>query len=348
MKILKLAALSACFTLGTLQMAQAEYVAGVQQIVVPSKERGINLDVTVWYPAQSGGKQVMLGDTPFFLGTPAQQDAPIPAKKFPLILLSHGAGIGGNAQAMSWLAAPLAEQGFIVVAPNHPGSLSGNKSALENMKLWRRPIDFTDTLNVLEKEAFFQDHIDMQKVGALGVSMGGYTALAIAGVRIDPKLLAAYCDTDLINPSLCGWIRQSGLDLHKMDLQPAGLAYTDSRIRSVVAVDPGPSDTFEPRSLAGIKIPVDLINLGRPEEVPLTVQASAIAKIIPDARYAVIDDASHFTLLGECKPDVPSTLKARGIDEPFCSDGGGRSRSEIHAQLIDMIAKCFNRTLKAN
>lgn len=348
MKMLKLAIASVYFALSTAQIAHADGAVGVRQIVVPSKERAINLDAIVWYPAQPGGKQVVLGDTPFFLGTPAQRDAPISEGKFPLILLSHGAGIGGNAPALSWLAVPLAEQGFIVAAPTHPGSLSGNKSALENMKLWRRPADFTDTLNVLEKEAFFQDHMDNQKIGALGVSMGGYTALAIAGVRIDPKLLAAYCDTDLINPSLCGWVRQSGLDLHKMDLQPAARDNSDKRIRSAVVIDPGPTDTFEPESVASITIPVDLINLGRPEDIPLTVRASAIAKIIPDARYTAIEDAGHFTLLAECKPDAPAVLKAQGIDEPFCTDGSGRSRSAIHAQLVEIITEAFNRTLKPN
>ncbi|MCB8829925.1 lipoprotein signal peptide, partial [Escherichia coli] len=70
---------------------------------VPSKERGTDLDVTVWYPAQAGGAEILLGDTPLFTGTASMRDAPPLAGKFPLILLSHGTGIAGNAQATGWI-----------------------------------------------------------------------------------------------------------------------------------------------------------------------------------------------------------------------------------------------------
>lgn len=338
---------AAVFTLAMLSIAAADDNVGVRQILAPSKERGVNLDVTVWYPAQPGGEKVILGDNAFFAGTSAIRNAPISEGKFPLILLSHGAGMGGNPQAFSWLATPLAKHGFIVAAPTHPRNTGRDRSAAETMKLWLRPGDLTETLNTMEKETFFQDHIDQDKVGALGVSMGGYTALAIAGVLIDPQLLADYCDTDLHNPSLCGWVRQSGVDLHAMDLEPAGRDNRDERVRFAVAIDPAPSDILELRSFASITIPVDLINLGRPGEIPLTLQASGIAKAISNARYAVVEDASHFTLFAECKPGAPDILKAEKIDDPFCDDGGGRSRAEIHAQLIDMTSAAFNRTLKA-
>lgn len=68
--------------------------------------------------------------------------------------------------------------------------------------------------------------------------MGGYTALAVAGARMDQQRLAAYCDTDLRNHSLCEWLAQSGVDLHRMDVQRAGLDYRDNRIGSAVAIDP--------------------------------------------------------------------------------------------------------------
>ena len=53
------------------QAANAGENVGVRQIAAPSKERGIDLDVTVWYPARSGGKPVTLGESVFFAGTTA-------------------------------------------------------------------------------------------------------------------------------------------------------------------------------------------------------------------------------------------------------------------------------------
>jgi len=319
---------------------------GVRQIVVPSKERGINLDVTVWYPAQSGGESVVLGESVFFVGTSAMRDAPISNGKFPLILLSHGAGLAGNPQAMSWIATPLAQQGFVVAAPTHPGNSGKNRSAAETMKIWLRPGDLTEALNAMEKDAFFKDHFEHDKVGALGLSIGGSTALAIAGARIAPKLLAGYCDTDAHNSSLCGWVRQSGVDLHTMNLQSAGRGNEDKRIRFAMAIDPAPVDVFEFKSFYGISIPVDLINLGQPGKIPLSVQASEVAKAIPMANYATITDASHYSMFAECKPGASEIAESEKIGDPICTDGGGRSRSEIHEQLIDMTTAAFSRALK--
>jgi predicted dienelactone hydrolase len=88
------------------QPADAEDGVGVRQIAAPSQARGRDLDVTVWYPAQVGGAPIVLGESAFFQGTPALRDAPISNGRFPLILLSHGAGLAGNPQAISWIATP--------------------------------------------------------------------------------------------------------------------------------------------------------------------------------------------------------------------------------------------------
>ena len=334
---------AAILSLTVMQIAKADDAVGVRQILAPSKERGVDLDVTVWYPAQAGGEQVLLGDNRFFIGTWARHDAPIAEGKHSLIVLSHGAG--GHAPAHGWIAVPLAQQGYIVAAPNHPGSTSEDKSAAETFKFWLRPADLTETLNELEKVAFLQNHLDANRVGALGFSAGGYTALAVAGVLMNPQLLAGYCDTDIRNPYMCAWARKAGVDLHAMNLQLAGRNNSDKRFKAVVSVDPGPTDTFAPQSYANVKVPVDLINLGRTGEVPPTLEASQIAKAITGSHYTTIEDAVHESFLAECKEGAPEALKRAELP-PLCDDSGGRSRGAIHAQLIDMITKAFNRTLK--
>ncbi|TPM56286.1 dienelactone hydrolase [Mesorhizobium sp. B2-2-4] len=333
----------------TMQMQQGADAAddvGVRQIVAPSKERGIDLDVTVWYPAQPGGETVNLGDTELFVGTSAMRNAPVSGGKFPLILLSHGAGLAGNPQALSWIATPLAGRGFIVAAPTHQGNTGPKRSAAETMKLWLRPADLTATLDAIRKEAFFRGHLEQGRTGVLGLSMGGNTALAIAGARVDPKLLAAYCDTDLLNASLCQWVQQSGVDLHAMDLRLAGRDNRDERIRFAMAIDPAPSDVFDLKSFGGIKIPVEIVNLGRPGKIPATADASGIAKEITRASYATIEDADHFSMFAECKPGAAAIIASEQIGDPVCDDGGGRSRGEIHAQLVEMAVTAFSRMLK--
>lgn len=211
------------------QAAAASDFAGVRHIAVPSKERGGDLAVTIWYPADAGGSAITLGENAFFVGTDAMHEAPISRGKYPLILLSHGAGLAGTPQAMSWVATPLAKQGFIVAAPTHPGN-GGYRSAAETMRLWLRPADISATIDAVKLQPLLGNHLEDGKVGALGLSMGGSTVLALAGARIDPARLAGYCDTDALNHSLCEWIRQSGVNLHNLDMHLADRDSRDARI----------------------------------------------------------------------------------------------------------------------
>lgn len=326
-------------------LASARDDVGVRQIVGPSKERGTDLDVTVWYPTQSDGDPIMLGESMFFLGTPAIRNAPIAGAKLPLILLSHGAGLAGNPAALSWIAAPLARQGFVVAAPMHPGNSGANNSAAETMKIWLRPGDLAETLNAMERDPLFRTHVDPDRIGTLGLSMGGSTALAIAGARIDPKLLAGYCDTDAHNASLCAWVRQSGVNLHAMDMRSAGRDSEDRRVRFAMAIDPAPVDVFDRSSFSRISIPIRIINLGAPGTIPATALASGLAQLIAHADYAVIEDAHHFSMFAQCKPGAAELASSEKIGDPICTDGGGRSRGEIHAQLIEATVAAFSQAL---
>ena len=282
--------------------AFADYFAGVQNIVVTSEEREAPLDVIVWYPALPGGEAVSLGGNVFFEGTEAMRHAPIAPGAFPLILLSHGAGLAGRAEAMSWIATQLAENGFIVAAPTHPGNTGADRSAAQTMQLWLRPSDLSATLDTLEDGTSFRPHINFDEIGVLGLSMGGNTALSMAGARLDADLFARYCDSDDLNASLCEWVRSSGVDLRAMDRSLVERDNRDSRVHVAMAIDPALADTFETDAFDRISIPVTLVNLGLATDIPVTVQAAGIAASIPGAGYQVIENAEHASMFAECKP----------------------------------------------
>lgn len=50
---------------------------------------------------------------------------------------------------MNWLAPELAQQGYIVAAPDHPGTTTFNKDADQAAKLWERPHDLSRVIDVL-------------------------------------------------------------------------------------------------------------------------------------------------------------------------------------------------------
>ncbi|MFW2544810.1 alpha/beta hydrolase family protein [Primorskyibacter sp. 2E107] len=329
-----------------MQTLAAQDIAGVRKTSIFSDERQADLEVTIWYPASGSGEAVTLGENIFFEGTPAAMGAPLRDGVFPLVVLSHGAGLAGTADAMSWIAAPLAEAGFVVVAPTHPGNTGRNRSAEETMKLWLRPSDLSDALDAIETDPTFSPHVASEQIGVLGLSMGGNTALSIVGARLDPELFARYCDTDELNASLCDWVRLCGVDLHAMDKAVAGRDNTDPRVRFAMAIDPAPADIFTSASLAGVSVPVSIVNLGDAAEIPKTIQASGIADAVPHATYQVIEEASHASMFPECKTNAAEIAIEEGIEDPICTDGIGASRSAIHTQLIDMTIASFQNAIK--
>ncbi|MEM8569457.1 MAG: dienelactone hydrolase [Pseudomonadota bacterium] len=322
------------------------YQAGLRQITVPSPARGADLNVTLWYPAAPGGARALIGDTVFFSGTEAWRGAPFADGRFPLIMLSHGAGLAGSGEAMSWIATPLAEAGFIVVAPTHPGNTGPDRSAAETMKLWLRSQDISATLDAVTAAPELELHLAEGAIGALGLSMGGSTALMLAGARLDPERLASYCDTDDLNPSLCAWVRLSGVDLRQMDTNAAGGDYRDPRIRFAMAIDPAPVDVLAPQSFGDVTIPVALVNLGTAESIPATVQAAPVAQAMAAATYQTLPEASHNSMFAECKPGAAQLAVDEGIEDPICDDGGGRPRAALHAEIIEMAREAFTTALK--
>ncbi|MCA2010095.1 prolyl oligopeptidase family serine peptidase [Cereibacter sphaeroides] len=335
---------AAAFCLGGLAWAGTELLrepyagtVGITYTDVPAPLRETSLDLHLWYPAQPGGRAVTVGGNGVFHGTPAGRDAPMAEGRHPLILISHGAG--GNAGQFGWIAAQLAEAGYVVALPNHPGSTSHNASAEAAVRIWERPQDLSAVLDEITANPEAYPFIDPTRIGVLGFSAGGYTALAVSGARVDPDRLAAFCDQGGRGMSDCDFFARFGVDLHRMDLQPAGQDLRDPRISFAVVVDPGIVETLTQESLATIDIPMLVLNLGAESEVPAPVHARAVAETVAQADYHLVPGALHFSFLAECKPAGAQILADEGEADPLCADGAGgeRTRAQLHADMAERI-----------
>jgi len=229
---------------------------------------------------------------------------PTPAGKAPLIVISHG--LGSDRSTYAYLAQQLASYGFAVAVPEHPGSSAQQIQALISgganevtapTEFVDRPLDIRYLLDQLETlsqtDPRFAGRIDLKQVGVIGQSLGGYTALALAGAEINQKQLAQDCqNTDTLNLSLL-------LQCRALQLPQTEPTFRDDRVKAVIAINPIGSSLLGKTDLSKIKIPVLIIS-GTAD----TVAPALLEQILPftwlqtpDKYLMLLEGGTHFSTI---------------------------------------------------
>ncbi len=116
-------------------------------------------------------------------------NAPPADGKFGFIVISHGAG--GLALNHRDLAMALASHGYVVAAPTHP---RGKDNDISGVGVWiGRPKQVSRVIDTLLEDTELGSHIQRERIGVVGHSNGGYTALAVAGAKPSPAASVAHC-----------------------------------------------------------------------------------------------------------------------------------------------------------
>lgn len=312
---------------------------GVKIIPVAVPERGGKTDVTLWYPVTGSGQSIRVGDGgPLFQGTVALAGVPIAGGRWPLIVLSQG-GLRSGPNVGAWMASRLAANGFIVAMLRQPDPRHLTE-AQTLPEIWLRPADASAALTAILGDDALSPRIDTAQIGVLGFQIGGTAALSLAGGLLDVASVRASCDASGVGVD-CGRFRKAGLDLHIVSLPQLGSSHVDPRVKAIVVVDPEFGRSFTQTSLAGISIPVGLINLGKPETIWPGLNAQELTKLILHSDYHSIPDATQYSAFPECKPGASAILREDG-EEALCEDTlGGRSRKQIHNVVSQMVAAMF-------
>ena len=305
-----------------------------------------HLNVVVWYPASSQNSAEVVADNQAFFGVKVMRDAYPTITTHPLLVLSHG--YRGNWRNLSWIAEIMAEQGYIVAALDHPGTSTFNHDPIEAGKLWQRPRDISAVINLVTGSPELFGRVDPQRIAALGHSLGGWTVIALAGGRFVPSRLLKDCRHQTLRGD-CQLVQQLGLTDPETQ-QDWQKDLSDPRIKAVVSLDPGLAPGFTPDSLRHISIPVLLLAAGSDHlaQLPSSQEAGYLAAYLPTKgdTLHIIHDATHFSFMQLCKPGATDLIDRESPGEGIvCRDGGGRSRGDIHRQLILQISQFLNTAL---
>lgn len=298
------------------------------------------LNVAYWYPTDAQQTAEVFFDNAAFHGIRAQQHAPPRQEKLPLVVLSHG--YLGNYRNQSWLASRLAENGYIVAAPNHPGTTSRHRDRQAAAELWRRPKDVTMVIDRLLDSPELAGHVDADRIYAIGHSLGAWTVLALAGARFDHQQMLDDCE---VQTAVAACEVYPRLNPTPDDLQRLAGNLSDNRIKGVVSLDIGLARGFTSASLAEVTVPTLLIAAGEPNpRIPAALETQYLADHLPNNQMVKLAGAMHFSFLQRCKANAVKLLEEEAKGEGIiCLDGENANRRELHEKttqlILDFLAK---------
>jgi len=323
-------------------IAPGEYAVGRRTINVtdPARE-GRAFPIDIWYPvdqAQAAGAtpaDYSLAPGLGYTSTTAFADAPIADGSFPLVVYSHGGG--GFRWIATFYTEFLASKGYVVVAPDHPGSTAVDQitgaAVDQEENAYVRPADITLTLDTVlaangNSADPLQGHVDESKIALSGHSWGGYTSLAT---------VAGHTNT-------------------------LGSTTPDPRVTSLILMAPY-TEMFSDAELEKVDVPVLVLSSTLDESTPIETNTERPADLI-EGRPLVrvdIDGGAHTSFTDVCKlrdavaalPDIPEAVTERlneGAEEACGAEGMpiGELQQIVNSYSVAFLANTLEESTEFN
>ncbi len=281
--------------------------AGVTRITVQDTTP---FDALIAYPTEAA--EVSVEEGPIRLL--ASRDAPVAAgARFPVVLFSHGGSGPGTPLVHRDLLLHLAREGFIVIAPFHPGT---------GQPFIDRPRQIHKALDSVLADPRFSKHADPDRIGMAGFSFGGAVTLIVAGAMIDLAHLSAYCHDHADDSRACDGIATDG---SWAKVPPSRKSDDALPLKALVLLEPYGA-LFERKGLGSLDLPI-LIYSASQSDLRAEGNALALAKALPRPPQQVAVPGSHFVFVDPCSPILATRAPQ------VCSDPPGTDRAAIHQRF---------------
>jgi len=238
-------------------------------------------------------------------------EAPISGHELPLVVISHG--MTGTPWGYHGLTTALAESGFAVLLLEHPGDSRRDPSKAGTAEiLATRPRDIRIALDAAFADPHIGAHLRPGSAAIIGHSMGGYTALAVAGGK--PLALPEQMPDGVASPVV---------------------VERDPRITRAVLLAPAIPWLMGPGALAEVTIPL-MVRVGEKDTETPPFFIERVLKSLPlraPLDFAVVPDAGHFAFFYPVPPalaQLPPGQDPPGFDR-------AAYQPQLHAEVIAFL-----------
>lgn len=308
----------------------APWVAGLHHLTLADPVDARPMQALVFYPANGQVRNLRIEG----YQTRVAEEAPVAMGRFPLLLISHGNT--GSPMALHDLANGLARLGFVVVAVIHPGDNNRDHSRLGTLSnLYGRPLQISAAITAARADALLAPYLNDGRVGVIGYSAGGETALILSGARPDLERLRRYCEARPGDADACK--THGVLIADHSELAPRA----DPRVGAVMLMAPL-GLMFGRHALAGVQVPALIYSGDRDQLLALEHNADALARKLPvSPDYRLLSGAGHFVFMAPCDAEQHQRMPV------LCKDPEGVDRRYIHRSLRSATSAFFGQALGA-
>jgi predicted dienelactone hydrolase len=286
--------------------------AGCRIVEFVDDELGAPFPTLIMYPTGSPQRSATLGG-PYTADV--AMNAPVAPGTWPLVVVSHGSG--GSHLLYRALAAHLARHGFVVALPEHPlNNRNNNELAGTAANLANRPRHIRLVVDRVVSGDVLGPHLTPDTVAIVGHSIGGYTALALAGGR------------------------PVAFPHETPDQRPRPVDVTaDGRVRALVLLAPATAWFMNEGALDAVRVPILMLTAEKDEHTPHW-QAEIVRKGVRDetlVEHRVVANAGHYSFLSPfpekmISPTFPPSQDPEGFDR-------ARFHEEMNADVLHFLRR---------
>ena len=285
---------------------------GCRTLEITDAALGLTFPLLVLYPASTPGGPEAIGSYTLDVAL----DAPINPGPLPMVLISHGTG--GSPLTHRLLAHYLARHGFVVGLPRHHAN-HRDDNAWHNTadNLVARPRHLSLAIDGLL--VAFGAAVRPDWVALIGHSLGGYTALALAG-------------------GLPGSLPHEHADGTPQPIP----VMSDARVRALVLLAPATVWYRAAAALRNVHVPILLLTGDKDEWTP-DFHAQIVLNGVADrqrVQHHIVENAGHYSFLS------PFPAARTGPAFPPSQDPPGFDRAHFQGELQAEILKFLEQHLE--